>query len=196
MYSARRRDDRARSRCSRSSEDELTGSEMRWTAHVRLFVRDGRSGDDRVSSTGRTLRCVEAHHIRPAPNARGLIDRRWHRERSALSIIRLVAAARGACLRLGQCARGPTPYRGGHQPFARRMFIGAFTGADKDPATPLRRARSRSNRVPTRRRGCQPHIPGGMSRESIPHFPLATEYRRRCFKSLSIVTFDNHRVER
>lgn len=107
----------------------------------------------------RTLRCIEAHHIRPAPNARGLIDRRWHRERSALSIIRPVAAARGACLRLGQRARGPTPYRGlegGGAPAARSAHVyRCFYGADKGSrrcAAPLARGHNH-------RRGC--HVPGG-----------------------------------
>lgn len=112
-----------------------------WTARVRHFG----TGDDRVSSTGRTLRCVEAHHIRPAPNARGLIDRRWHRERSALSIIRLVAAARGACLRLGQYARGPTPYRGGAPAVRSAHVYRCFYGADKDPAAAPHRAAPRAS---------------------------------------------------
>lgn len=75
----------------------------------------------------------------PAPNARGLIDRRWHREHGALSIIRL-AAARGACLRLGQCARDPTPYRRGwrvERGCTTSRSLGAcyrrFKWPDKDP---------------------------------------------------------------
>jgi len=162
------------------------------TAHISSF------------SYGRMIRPMTAFPRQVAPyvaskritsgrprTARGLIDRRWHRERSALSIIRLVAAARGACLRLGQCARGPTPYRGGHQPFARRMFIGAFTGPIRI-SPPRRAAREARVRGTTRWDAAIGYTSQGTCSTKVFHIFC---WRHRCFKSLKIITSDNHRIK-
>lgn len=119
----------------------LTASQYDWTSEHALSAVISHDDREACPRHVRTPYVALKRIAHPAPNARGLIDRRWHREHGALSIIRL-AAARGACLRLGQCARDPTPYRRdgrrvdeGGPPSAVHSahVIGRFKWADKDP---------------------------------------------------------------
>lgn len=145
------------------------------TAYVRHLVRaDDRAGDDRVSSTGRTLRCVGvgvgAHHIRPAPNAREGWLTAGGTERAQCTIDYTSGSGSTWCLPACLPSASPStrpvcapvrvalrlisPIAGDREVppairSARRMFIGAFTGPIRIPpphrAAPWRASRSRND---------------------------------------------------